>query len=104
VFPISTSLIRIPPPSNDDTLIVFFTIDFDAFHTGSTTVSPSKSQALMEQSGVPFGAESSEATPPQDPLLRPLTATFGDHLDEHEEEWEYEYSTTETEVSILLQS
>jgi len=57
----------------------------------------------MEQSGTPFGAGPSEATPSQDPFSRPPTAPFGDHPDENEEQWEYEYSTTETEVPILLQ-
>ena len=57
----------------------------------------------MEQSGTPFGAGPSEATSPQDPFSKPLTAPFGDILDEDEEQWEYEYSTTETEVPILLQ-
>ena len=57
----------------------------------------------MEQSGTPFGAGPSEATPPQDPFSKPLTAPFGDIPDEDEEQWEYEYSTTETEVPILLQ-
>jgi hypothetical protein len=59
----------------------------------------------MEQPGTPFGGGPSEATPPQDPFSRPLTAPFGDHPeeDEDEEQWEYEYSTTETEVPILFQ-
>lgn len=61
----------------------------------------------MEQSGTPFGAGPSDATPPppQDPSARPLTAPFGNHPDEDEDEeqWEYEYSTTETEVPILVQ-
>ena len=57
----------------------------------------------MEQSGTPFGAGPSEATPSQDPFSRPPTAPFGDHPDENEEQWEYEYSTAETEVPILFQ-
>jgi hypothetical protein len=57
----------------------------------------------MEQSGTPFGAGPSEATPPQNPFSRPLTAPSGNHPEEDEEEWEYEYSTTETEVPFSRQ-
>ncbi|CZS87911.1 uncharacterized protein RCO7_00908 [Rhynchosporium graminicola] len=63
----------------------------DAFHTTLTKISPSESQTLMEQYGMPF--EATNAPPPPNFNFSQLITDA-----ENPDEWEYEYSATETET------